>query len=76
VADEGLDQIHDVLAFSQFRLKLIEFLKLPLNVSESALRKVLKAASPHVYRNYLERAKRVEATLGPAAPDTDKRDGQ
>ena len=65
MVDEGSEQIHDVLEFSQFRLKLVEFLKLPLNVSEAALRDMLKATSPNVYRNYLERAKRVEAKSGP-----------
>ncbi|MGO9988267.1 MAG: hypothetical protein ACLPSY_05775 [Steroidobacteraceae bacterium] len=57
------DQIHRVLEFSQFRLKLIEFLKLPLNVSETALRAMIKGISPNVYRNYLARAARVEDDL-------------
>jgi hypothetical protein len=72
VLEHSSDQIHEVLEFSQFRLKLIEFLKLPLNVSETALREVIKGSSPSVYRNYLMRAKRVEAELGRTidAPDT------
>ncbi len=61
--DHGSDQIHRVLEFSQFRLKLIEFLKLPLNVSETALRAMIKGISPNVYRNYLARAARVEDDL-------------
>jgi len=56
--DHGSD--HRVLEFSQFRLKLIEFLKLPTNVSETALREMIKGISPNVYRNYLTRVERVE----------------
>jgi hypothetical protein len=59
----GPDQFRDVLRFSQFRLKLIEFLKLPLNISEPALREALERTSPNVHRNYLARAKRAEETL-------------
>ena len=47
---------HDILALSQFRLRLIEFLKLPLDISESALREELERISPNVLRNYLARA--------------------
>jgi hypothetical protein len=65
--DHGSDQIHRVLEFSQFRLKLIEFLKLPLNVSEAALREKIKGISPNVYRNYLTRAERVEDNLDATA---------
>ena len=61
--DHGPGQIYRVLEFSQFRLKLIEFLKLPLNVSETALREMIKGISPDVYRNYLTRAGRIEEDL-------------
>ena len=50
------NQNHDVLALSEFRLRLIEFLKLPLNISEPALREELERTSPNVLRNYLARA--------------------
>lgn len=50
------NQNHDVLAFSEFRRRLIEFLKLPLNISEPALREELERTSPNVLRNYLARA--------------------
>ncbi len=50
------NQRHDVLALSQFRLKLIEFLRLPPNISEPALREELERTSPNVLRNYLARA--------------------
>jgi len=65
--DHDSDQIHRVLEFSQFRLKLIEFLKLPLNVSETALREMIKGISPNVYRNYLTRAELVEDDLDATA---------
>jgi len=55
--------IRDVLWFGQFRLKLIEFLKLPPNIDEAALREALERASPNVHRNYLARAQRAEESL-------------
>ena len=58
--EHGSNQNHRVLEFSQFRLKLIEFLKLPLNISETALREMIKGISPNIYRNYLTRAEGVE----------------
>jgi hypothetical protein len=65
--EEAPEPIHEVLAFSQFRLKLIEFLKLPLNVSESALREVLLKSSRHVFENYLARAQRAQADAAGSA---------
>ena len=56
-------QIREALKFSQFRFKLIEFLKLPFDIGEPALREVLERTSSDVYRNYLARAKRVEEIL-------------
>lgn len=46
----------DATSFIEFRRKLIEFLNLAPDVSESALRKVLERSSPHLYKNYLTRA--------------------
>lgn len=59
----GPDQFRDVLRFSQFRLKLIKFLKLPPNIDETALRDALERTSPNVHRNYLARAQRAEENL-------------
>ena len=56
-------QIREALKFSQFRFKLIEFLKLPFDIGESALREVLERTSSDVYRNYLARAERVDEIL-------------
>jgi hypothetical protein len=63
VPEPSANQILDALKFSQFRFKLIEFLKLPLNISERALREVLERTSPNVHRNYLVRAERVDEIL-------------
>lgn len=57
------DQIREALTFSQFRFKLIEFLRLPSNISERALREVLERSCRGVHRNYLARAERVEEIL-------------
>jgi hypothetical protein len=51
------------LQFSQFRFKLIEFLKLPFDVGEPALREVLERTCCGVYGNYLARAERVDEIL-------------
>ncbi len=52
-----------VLALSQFRLVLIEFLKLPIDISEPALREELERTSPNVLKNYLARVQREAAIL-------------
>ena len=57
------NQIREALKFSQFRFKLIEFLKMPPGISERALREVLEQTSPNVHRNYLARAQRVDEIL-------------
>jgi hypothetical protein len=70
----SINQIREALKFSQFRFKLIEFLQLPLDIREPALREVLERTSCGVYRNYLARAERVgeilksEDTLEMGAP--------
>jgi hypothetical protein len=63
VPEPSPNQIREALKFSQFRFKLIEFLKLPLDISERALREVLERTSPNVLRNYLARAERVDEIL-------------
>lgn len=55
-----MPQNHDILALSQFRLRLIEFLKLPLDISEPQLREELERTSANVLRNYLARSKQEE----------------
>ena len=57
------DQIWEALEFSRFRFKLIEFLKLPFDIREPALREVLERTCCGVCRNYLARAERVEEIL-------------
>jgi hypothetical protein len=56
------NQNHDVLTLGQFRLALIEFLRLPFDIDETALRERLERTSPSVLGNYLERVQR-EAIL-------------
>jgi hypothetical protein len=57
------DQIREALMFSQFRFKLIEFLKLPSDIRERAFRGVLERTSGGVCRNYLARAERVQKII-------------
>jgi hypothetical protein len=54
-------EIYDVFKFRRFRLNVIGFLKLPLSVSESALREVIKESSTHLFVNYMSRAERAGA---------------
>jgi hypothetical protein len=63
VPQPDTNQIREALSFSQFRFKLIAFLKLPLNIGETALREVLERTSRGVFRNYLARAERVDEIL-------------
>jgi hypothetical protein len=63
VPKPSTNQIREALKFSQFRFKLIEFLKLPLDIGETALREVLERTSSGVCRNYLARAERVDEIL-------------
>ena len=57
------NQIREALEFSRFRSKLIEFLKLPIDILEPAFREELERTCCGVYRNYLARAERIEKTL-------------
>jgi hypothetical protein len=61
--EPSTDQIQEALRFSQFRFKLIQFLKLPVDIRETALREVLERTGCGVCRNYLARAERVDEIL-------------
>ena len=61
--EPSTNQIREALDFSRFRFKLIEFLKLPSDIREPALREVLERSCWGVYRNYLARAERVARIL-------------
>jgi hypothetical protein len=63
VLKPNTNQISEALEFSRFRFKLIDFLKLPFNIRESAFREVLKRTCGGVYINYLARAERVAEIL-------------
>jgi hypothetical protein len=63
VPTPSTNQIQEALSFSQFRFKLIEFLKLPLDIREPAFREVLERTSGGVCRNYLARAERIGEIL-------------
>ena len=49
----------DLAELKQFRLKLIGFLRLPLNINESKLRDALSDTNHNVLQNYLRRYNRV-----------------
>ena len=59
----GPDHSHadELLAFRQFRRNIIGFLRLPPDVSESALRDALNTVSPNLLAGYKQRA--AQATL-------------
>jgi hypothetical protein len=63
VPDPSTNQIREALKFSRFRFQLIEFLKLPFDIAEPALREVLERTCCGVYRNYLARAGRVDQII-------------
>jgi hypothetical protein len=60
VPEPTKSQFLEALKFSRFRFTLIEFLKLPFDIGERALREVLERSCCGVYSNYLARAERVE----------------
>jgi hypothetical protein len=49
---------YDIFMFRRFRLNLISFLRLPLNVSEAALRNATGRSSQNLFASYLLRAER------------------
>jgi hypothetical protein len=61
---------HDLLAFRQFRFSVIRFLRLPQDISESALRATLATVSLNLLNNYKERAARAGG-VGAARHRTD-----
>jgi hypothetical protein len=63
VREPSANQFREALKFSRFRFKLIEFLKLPFDIGEPALREVLERTCCGVYGNYLARAERVDEIL-------------
>ena len=58
-------QDYTVFKFRRFRLNLIGFLRLPLGVSENALRDVIKGCSANLLANYMARAERVAESRAP-----------
>ena len=61
--EPSTNQIREALEFSKFRFKMIEFLRLPFDIGEPALREELERTSAGVYRNYLARAEHVDEIL-------------
>ena len=67
--------VYDVFRFRRFRLNLIGFLRLPLDVNETYLRGVLKGSSASLLANYLARAECANAdSRAPAADDQPSQD--
>jgi hypothetical protein len=57
-------QVYDAFAFRRFRLNVIGFLRLPLDVSEAALRDVLRQCSSSLLASYLARLERAHEESG------------
>ncbi len=60
----GQTPVYDVFAFRQFRFNVIRFLRLPLDVSEAALRDVLRQCSSNLFAGYLARLERAHEESG------------
>jgi hypothetical protein len=65
VSKKDPDEVNRRLMFRRFRLQIIDFLRLPADVSESTLRSAIEAASPNLLVIYDERAARVKPTRQP-----------
>jgi hypothetical protein len=50
--------VYDIFKFRRFRLNMISFLKLPLDVSETVLRSATGRSSQNLFASYLLRAER------------------
>ena len=61
---------YEVMKFRLFRLNLIRFLRLPLDVGEDALRAAAKQSSVNLLSNYLARAERVHVLRAGSVPST------
>ncbi len=57
--------IYDIFKFRQFRLNVIGFLRLPLDISENELREVIRGCSNNLLASYLLRAERTRISSGP-----------
>jgi hypothetical protein len=57
--------VYDIFKFRQFRLNVIGFLRLPLDISESELREVIKLRSENLLASYLLRAERSRVRTAP-----------
>jgi len=57
-------QTYDVFKFRRFRLNLIRFLKLPLDVGEQDLRDAIMKCSVNLLANYMGRAECAVADSG------------
>ena len=63
MADKS-DYFRAALQFKRFRIQLIDFFKLPLDVSETTLRVTLRKASQKTFEIYLARANRLDGIRG------------
>jgi hypothetical protein len=57
------DAFDGLVRFRRFRLNVIEFLKLPCDISEEALRDVLKRSNATLLRTYQDRAEQARPRL-------------
>jgi hypothetical protein len=64
VKADNSDHFRAALQFKRFRIQLIDFFKLPLDVNETTLRVTLRKASQKTFEIYLERASRLEVISG------------
>jgi hypothetical protein len=59
------DEANRRFMFRRFRFQVIDFLRLPADVSESTLRNAIESASPNLLAIYDERAARVKPARAP-----------
>lgn len=66
---DELSPSYDVFKFRRFRFNLIQFLRLPLDISERDLRQAVSECSANVFEGYLMRAKRATEESGGAVEE-------
>lgn len=55
---------YEVSKFKHFRFNLIQFLRLPIDISEGDLRNAIRRCSANVFAEYMSRAQRAVAGAG------------
>ena len=69
VSGQDMDPFDELLVFRRFRMNVIQFLRLPLDVDEQTLCDAIKGASSSLWAGYERRSARARAVVRVPARD-------